>query len=213
MIELTDSTNKLDSISLQTLHQKLHDIVETLQAITISHAPSSQELMHARIHLERTAPLLQKDIEVILVCQEDMRTLNLESMGKDYATDVLSFPLAPLDMPKQDPTSLDHKASATSAIATASHIPESKKSPQPPPIPLGSIVINLPLATSISDERTHSLCDELCLLFLHGLLHLLGFDHESDNGEQRALESMLLSALALPSSLIDRTLMPPISTQ
>jgi probable rRNA maturation factor len=42
------------------------------------------------------------------------------------------------------------------------------------------------------------------LLFLHGLLHLLGFDHEVDIGEMRAEESRIIEKLGLPLSLIVR---------
>jgi probable rRNA maturation factor len=47
--------------------------------------------------------------------------------------------------------------------------------------------------------------DELSLLFIHGMLHLLGYDHEVDNGEMRQKEATLIEAFALPNSLIIRT--------
>ncbi|MDR2790481.1 MAG: rRNA maturation RNase YbeY [Campylobacteraceae bacterium] len=71
--------------------------------------------------------------------------------------------------------------------------------------PLGSIVINLELAGSTAKELNHSLSDECALLFIHGLLHILGFDHECDKGEMRAKEEELIKKFALPKSLICRT--------
>ncbi len=69
---------------------------------------------------------------------------------------------------------------------------------------LGSVVINVECAQMEAQKRGHSLLDELRLLFLHGYLHLLGYDHEKDNGEQRALEEEMIQVFNLPSSLIVR---------
>lgn len=75
-----------------------------------------------------------------------------------------------------------------------------------PGAPLGSIVISVDKVASVSEELGHSENDELSLLFIHGLLHLLGFDHEVDNGEMRAKEVELIEQFGLPKSLIVRTL-------
>ncbi|MDR2342150.1 MAG: rRNA maturation RNase YbeY [Campylobacteraceae bacterium] len=75
-----------------------------------------------------------------------------------------------------------------------------------PYAPLGSIVINLELADSTAKELNHTLDDEYALLFIHGILHLLGFDHECDNGEMRAKEEELIKKFALPCSLICRNI-------
>ena len=74
-----------------------------------------------------------------------------------------------------------------------------------PHFPLGSIVINTDLAQIKADELKHSLQDEITLLFIHGLLHLLGFDHECDNGEMREKEEEIIHKYNLPQSLIVRT--------
>jgi probable rRNA maturation factor len=71
--------------------------------------------------------------------------------------------------------------------------------------PLGSIVINVDLAKSVADELGHTLDDEIALLFTHGMLHLLGHDHEVDNGQMRELESKIIKEFALPKSLIVRS--------
>ncbi len=71
--------------------------------------------------------------------------------------------------------------------------------------PLGSIVINIDLVKSVSRELNHSENDEFALLFIHGLLHLLGYDHEVDRGEMRAKEAELIERFRLPKSLICRT--------
>jgi len=75
-----------------------------------------------------------------------------------------------------------------------------------PGAPLGSIVISVDKVESIAKELGHSKNDELALLFIHGMLHLLGFDHEVDNGEMRDKEVEMIEKFNLPKSLIIRTL-------
>ncbi len=71
--------------------------------------------------------------------------------------------------------------------------------------PLGSIVINFNRAEKISKELQHTVDEEISLLFIHGLLHLLGYDHETDDGEMREKEKELIGKFHLPDSLIVRT--------
>lgn len=75
-----------------------------------------------------------------------------------------------------------------------------------PGAPLGSIVISVDKVATVADELNHSEDDEIALLFIHGMLHLLGFDHEVDNGEMRQKEIELIEKFHLPKSLIVRTL-------
>ena len=74
-----------------------------------------------------------------------------------------------------------------------------------PGAPLGSIIISEGFVKHGSETFGHSLDDERALLFIHGMLHILGFDHEVDNGEMREREHELLEAFGLPESLIIRT--------
>ena len=71
--------------------------------------------------------------------------------------------------------------------------------------PLGSIVISYDYVKSAAEKFSHSEEDEFVLLFIHGLLHILGFDHEKDNGEMRKKESEIIKKHGLPDSLIVRT--------
>ncbi|MEW5832932.1 MAG: rRNA maturation RNase YbeY [Campylobacterota bacterium] len=75
-----------------------------------------------------------------------------------------------------------------------------------PGAPLGSIVISVDKVASVASELGHGEEEELSLLFIHGVLHLMGYDHEIDNGEMRAKEEELIERFALPKSLIVRTL-------
>jgi probable rRNA maturation factor len=74
-----------------------------------------------------------------------------------------------------------------------------------PMAPLGSIVISSSYVVEKAKEFGHTSNDELALLFIHGLLHLLGLDHEVDNGEMREKEAYLIKKFNLPQSLIVRT--------
>ena len=114
--------------------------------------------------------LSPKDIELILVKNDEIQILNKQHRNIDKATDVLSFPLE-YDMPN---------------------------------MPLGSIVISVDFIEDKAKEFNHSFLDELTLLFIHGMLHLLGYDHEVDNGEQRIKEEELIKKYNLPDSLIVR---------
>ena len=75
-----------------------------------------------------------------------------------------------------------------------------------PGMPLGSIVISKDFVEEKAREFGHSSDDELALLFIHGLLHLLGFNHEVDSGEMRQKEQEIIEAFGLPKSLIVRTI-------
>ena len=72
-------------------------------------------------------------------------------------------------------------------------------------LPLGSIVINIELAKENSNYFKHSLEDEISLMFIHGLLHLIGYDHEEDDGQMREKEKEMIQKFNLPDSLIIRS--------
>ena len=114
--------------------------------------------------------LTQKDIELLVVHNDEIQELNKEHRNIDKATDVLSFPMD---------FEFDN-------------------------MPLGSIVISVDYVEEKAKEYGHTFNEEFNLLFIHGLLHLLGFDHEVDNGEHRAKEEELIKSFNLPDSLIVR---------
>ena len=69
---------------------------------------------------------------------------------------------------------------------------------------VGDIAVSAQIARRNAAARGHSLESELKILLLHGLLHLAGHDHESDNGKMARLEQRLRAQLKLPASLIER---------
>ena len=68
----------------------------------------------------------------------------------------------------------------------------------------GDIVICADIAATNARQLRHPLAQELKVLILHGVLHLGGHDHESDNGEMARKETRLRKQLKLQDSLIER---------
>lgn len=105
--------------------------------------------------------------DCLITGDAELRRLNREFRGKDYPTDVLSFPAT---------------------------LPGS----------LGDLAISLTRARSQARAFGHSSEDELRILMLHGLLHLLGYDHETDSGRMARAEKRWRARFELPNGLIER---------
>jgi probable rRNA maturation factor len=69
----------------------------------------------------------------------------------------------------------------------------------------GDIAISVPTARAQAVALGHELQTEIKVLILHGMLHLAGYDHESDRGQMRRVEERLRAELRLPAGLIERT--------
>jgi len=121
--------------------------------------------------------LSSREIDLSICDNQTIQKYNSLYRGKNKHTDVLSFPI---DTELVD-TKFEH-------------------------IPLGSIVISIDYVKKLSQELGHTVDEELSLLFIHGLLHLLGYDHETDNGEMREMEEELINKFNLPKSLIVRNI-------
>jgi probable rRNA maturation factor len=76
----------------------------------------------------------------------------------------------------------------------------------------GDIAISAEIAQSNAQRFRHSTATEIKVLILHGMLHLAGYDHETDNGRMQKREAKLRAQLKLPASLIQRTLNGPGSS-
>jgi probable rRNA maturation factor len=70
--------------------------------------------------------------------------------------------------------------------------------------PIGDVAISLARARTQAKECGHSTEEEICILLLHGLLHLLGMDHETDDGAMARAELRWRRKLDLPPGLIER---------
>lgn len=69
----------------------------------------------------------------------------------------------------------------------------------------GDLSISIPTARRQAMQHGHSLSVEIKVLMLHGILHLAGYDHETDSGEMARWERKLRTQLHLPGGLIERT--------
>jgi probable rRNA maturation factor len=68
----------------------------------------------------------------------------------------------------------------------------------------GDIVVSVDMAARNARPLGHSVADEIRVLVLHGILHLAGYDHESDRGEMGEKERTLRTRLGLPTALVER---------
>lgn len=69
---------------------------------------------------------------------------------------------------------------------------------------LGEIAISFERAKHQAREHGHAISDEIAILMLHGVLHLLGLDHETDRGRMARIERKWRAAFGLPAGLIER---------
>ncbi|MCH5157075.1 MAG: rRNA maturation RNase YbeY [Clostridiales bacterium] len=127
-----------------------------------------------------------KDIEMSLsiVSPKDIQALNKQFRGIDAVTDVLSFPT--IDNPERGV--LDVNAFTPDAING-----ETGK------LNIGDVIICIDRAKEQAAEYGHSLKRELCFLSLHGLLHLMGYDHVEPRDEQQmnALQEEILQQMGI----------------
>ncbi len=125
-----------------------------------------------------TLKLSGRELSISLVTDRAIRALNRRWRNEDRATDVLSFPAG--------------------------------ESPRgaPGPTPLGDVVISLDTAVREARRRGRTVEDEVALYLAHGLLHLLGYDHErrADARKMAAMEERLLgrAGMIAASGVFDR---------
>ncbi len=109
----------------------------------------------------------QQSATIVFVADEVIKKLNRQFRGKNYATDVLSFPSEP----------------------EAFEVDQQKH--------LGEVVISVQRAAAQARDNGVSFSNEVKQLILHGLLHLSGHDHETDKGEMNWLELKLRKQLGI----------------
>jgi probable rRNA maturation factor len=122
---------------------------------------------------------LKGAVSVLLTTDKKIKTLNRDFRRKNKATDVLSFPADP--------------------------IPGIRSREQP----AGDLAISIDTARNQAAGQGHALGTEIKVLILHGLLHLAGYDHETDTGQMARRERTLRAQLKLPLGLIERTAQAP----
>ena len=120
--------------------------------------------------------LAESSVTVCIVSDAEIARMNKTYRGKPGPTDVLSFPAEA----RKRPLALRRKAAADAATAY-----------------LGDIAISAATARRNAARFGRTFPAELRILILHGVLHLLGYDHETDRGQMDRLEAKLRRRLRL----------------
>jgi probable rRNA maturation factor len=120
-----------------------------------------------------------ESVTVCLVTNSEMARWNRAYRGKRGATDVLSFPAAD----KRNERKRAVRPQTTTRLAAANY--------------LGDIAIAPTVARSNARRFGRTFGEEMRILILHGMLHLIGYDHETDTGQMDRRERRLRRALGL----------------
>jgi probable rRNA maturation factor len=152
-------------------------IVNRQRRIAVAVGPLSGFLERA----ERELGFPESGVTVRLISDSAMAQLNKTFRGKSGPTDVLSFPAKTLRAPR--PLPRQTKRSARTRTNSAEYI--------------GDIAISPETARRNARRYSRSLPEELRILILHGLVHLAGYDHETDNGQMERLERRLRLRMGL----------------
>jgi len=128
------------------------------------------------------------EVSVAFVSDAEIARWNKKYRGKRGPTDVLSFPAL-------NRRSLAHFKRKAAESKSATRVRDAGPGATKPPVAqvgfLGDIAIAPATAARYAVKNKRSLPDELRVLMLHGILHLLGYDHESDLGEMNRIEDDL----------------------
>jgi probable rRNA maturation factor len=149
-----------------------------------------------RSAIERFASRLQTEVsrgrpfDTLITGDAELRRLNRDFRGKDYPTDVLSFPA---------PAGGRLQAEGRPTNAGAAFVSFSMSGGF-----LGDVAISLGRARAQAREFGHAIEQEVQILMLHGVLHLMGHDHETDSGAMARAEKRCRAKLGLPNGLIER---------
>ena len=153
----------------------------THQIEVFARADAAIDLAKARDAAHTALDMRMLDIgrQINIALTEDgaVRALNRQHRGRDESTDVLSFPAAPLpDAMSDDPACL------------------------------GDIIVDLPYALERARRVGVDPDDAVCLLIVHGVLHLLGFDHDTEANHQAMLraQAKALKRLGIDARIVER---------
>src|SRR5229473_7765913 len=150
--------------------------------------------------VQRALRLRECDLTVCLVSDAVIARLNRSYLGKRGPTDVLSFPAecnGAMPRPREN-TSTKRTQRTHGTQRNRNHREEfSSASFGRSSSYLGDIAISPETARRSARRFSHPLPQELRMLVLHGVLHLIGYDHETDRGEMDLLERRLRRRLRL----------------
>ena len=154
--------------------------IQSKQPISETQSTLIEQVLQSGLKLHQKE---NAEVSVVLVDDDYIQTLNRDYRGYDQPTDVLSF--AMLDEQPETPALIPDE----SLRSGAQEVPEL----------LGDIFISVEKAFEQAESYGHSPEREISYLAVHGLLHLLGFDHQSpeETGAMRQAEEEILAAFTL----------------
>jgi probable rRNA maturation factor len=153
---------------------------------------------------EKVKETENKNFTVAFVSDRKMRELNKQFRGKNSTTDVLSFPFEPDEFFLSESSAVADGLTGT--IENPNTISNASTDDLQPPAAaagsdfsdfLGDIIISLEQAQKQARENDLDLETEIKQLILHGVLHLCGYDHETDGGEMNRRELKLRDKFAI----------------
>lgn len=188
--ELTSNNASLAALDINATESIDDDILDTFyhRDHLLSIMMATLDYMNERINNGLTLPYFEdidperwqeksKALDIYITDVIEGRALNLEARDKDYATNILSYPS---DLP-------------TTVIELM------------PTLPLGELVICHDVMVREAEEQNKTVTQHISHLLIHGVLHLLGFDHELGQAEQDEMEGFeieILASLDLPNPYI-----------
>lgn len=189
--EITDNNASLVALDINAIESIDDDILDTFydRNHLLSIMMTTLDYMSERINNDGlTLPYFididperwqekSKALDIYITDEVEGRALNLEARDKDYATNILSYPS---DLP----------------IAIIELMPS---------LPLGELVICHDVMVREAGEQNKTVAQHISHLLIHGVLHLLGFDHELGQAEQDEMEHFeieILARLDLPNPYI-----------
>ncbi|MCC7236611.1 MAG: rRNA maturation RNase YbeY [Bryobacterales bacterium] len=154
-------------------------MLEPASPVLFGRTPSRLRRRAVRLLAERVRTEVAggRAFTCLLTGDREVKNLNRRFRGRNEPTDVLSFP--------------------------APCLPEGLASILPAQL-LGELAISCERARVQAREHGHSLEEEIGILILHGVLHLMGMDHETDRGRMRRAETRWRRKLELPEGLVER---------
>jgi probable rRNA maturation factor len=138
-----------------------------------------------------------RPFDCLITGDTELRRLNREFRGKDEATDVLSFRWQSPQSPNSAPGELGNYGDCHRNTPELGDCGDCHRN-------IGDLAISLARARAQAREFGHSTEQEVRVLMLHGVLHLLGMDHDSDSGQMARAEKRWRARLGLPNGLIER---------
>jgi len=130
------------------------------------------------------------ELGLTYVSAGEMEELNQQYMGRTGVTDVLSFPL--------DASAMEIEAGYLAEVVAEEEVLVNiitGVSSDEAPLLLGDVIICPEVSVTQAGEQGNTDEQELCMLLIHGVLHIVGYDHEADDGQMEKMQGQLFEEM------------------